>query len=112
MKIISLTALHKNTAQIVRSTQTTGDTIAITDRGETIAYITPVIKIDRLIHRSKVTWANRILRPGYAKALREGRLKSTGDSTIGISEDRSSRDDSVAGMETFDPVAKWVKKKR
>jgi antitoxin (DNA-binding transcriptional repressor) of toxin-antitoxin stability system len=111
MKTFSLAALQKNTVQVVRSTQSTGQQIALMDRGEIIAYITPVIKIDRLAP-SKVTWADRILRPGYAKALKEGRLKSTGDSTIGISEDRTSRDDSVAGLETFDPLAKRAKKER
>jgi hypothetical protein len=83
----------------------------VTDRGEVIAYITPKIDTARLTP-PKVSWANRKLVPGYAKYLKEGKLKSTGDSSIYISEDRTSRDDSVAGLETFDPLIKRSKHKR
>jgi hypothetical protein len=89
----------------VRNLQSTNQVITITDRGEAIAFITPIFDINR-IPPPKVSWANRKLLPGYAKYLKAGKLKSTGDSSICISEDRTSRDDSVAGLETYDPVIK------
>lgn len=111
MRTVSLTELRKNPAHIVRNLQSTGREITITDRGEVIAYITPKIDITRLA-RPKVSWADRKLLPGYANYLREGKMTSTGDSSAYISEDRTSRDDSVAGLKTYDPVIKRAKRKR
>ena len=43
----------------------------------------------------KSYWANRKLRPGYAAALKAGAFTGGTDSTIIISEDRSSREDAL-----------------
>lgn len=68
--------------------------IIVTDRGVAIASLTPIKK-----PAAKKTWANRTLLPAYAALMKAGKLKSTTDSSIGISEDRTSRDNSVAGYE-------------
>lgn len=67
--------------------------IIVTDRGIPIA---KVVHPDAPVGQRK-TWAQRTLLPGYAAAMKAGKLKTEGDSTKYISEDRSSRDDSVAG---------------
>ena len=69
--------------------------IIVTDRGVAIA---KVIAPDQPTKKKK-TWANRTLLPGYAALMKAGKLKSTGDSSVYISEDRTSRDNSVAGIE-------------
>ena len=43
----------------------------------------------------KSYWANRKLRPGYAAALKAGAFSGGTDSTVIISEDRSSREDAL-----------------
>jgi prevent-host-death family protein len=88
MKTISLRELHNNTGKWIRCVAEVEE-IIVTDRGVEIAVVRPM----------KKNWANRPLRPGYAAAMKAGRLKSSIDSSIGISEDRTSRDNSVAGIE-------------
>ncbi|HEY5892667.1 MAG TPA: hypothetical protein VIT91_05495 [Chthoniobacterales bacterium] len=44
----------------------------------------------------KSYWANRKLRPGYAAALKAGAFSSGTDSTVIISEDRSSREEAIS----------------
>ena len=94
MRTISLRELHNNTGKWVRSVKDEEE-IKITDRGVEIAVITAMKKTKR----RKYTWANRPLRPGYAALMKAGKLKSSTDSSIGISEDRTSRDNTVAGFE-------------
>jgi hypothetical protein len=40
-------------------------------------------------------WANRELRPGYAAAVKAGAFTRGTDSTVIVSEDRSSREDAL-----------------
>jgi len=94
MKTISLRELHNKTGKWVRSVKEEEE-IIVTDRGQAIASLTPIKKSVT----KKYTWANRPLVPGYAAAMRAGKLKSNTDSSVGISEDRTSRDNSVAGIE-------------
>ncbi len=94
MKTISLRELHNNTGKWVRAAKDEEE-IKITDRGVEVAVLTPTKKAKV----PKYSWANRPLRPGYAALMRAGKLKSNSDSSIGISEDRTSRDNSVAGIE-------------
>ena len=94
MKTISLRELHNNTGMWVRRATEEGE-ITVTDRGVEVAVISPAKKTKR----RKYSWANRPLLPGYKAAMLAGKLKSDTDSSIGISEDRTSRDNSVAGME-------------
>ena len=94
MKTISLRELHNHTGKWVRAVNDEEE-IKITDRGVEIAVITPTKKAKR----PKYTWANRPLLPGYLAAMKAGKLKTGGDSSVYISEDRTSRDNSVAGIE-------------
>ncbi len=94
MKTISLRELHNNTGKWVRAAKDEEE-IKITDRGVEVAVLTPTKKAKR----RKYSWANRPLLPGYRAAMTAGKLKSNTDSSIGISEDRTSRDNSVAGIE-------------
>jgi len=94
MKTISLRELHNDTGKWMRRVAEEKE-IIVTDRGVVIA---KVIVPDKPTKKKK-TWANRSLLPGYAAALKAGKFKTTGDSTAYISEDRSSRDNSVAGIE-------------
>jgi len=94
MKAISLRELHNNTGEWIRKAAEEEE-IVITDRGTAVATVKPYKKSNA----KKYTWANRPLRPGYAAAMKEGRLKTSGDSTFYISQDRTSRDNSVAGIE-------------
>ncbi len=94
MKTISLRELHNKTGKWVRSVKDEEE-IIVTDRGQAIASLTPIKKPDT----PKKTWATRTLLPGYAALMKAGKLKSMTDSSIGISEDRTSRDSSVAGIE-------------
>jgi hypothetical protein len=43
----------------------------------------------------KTTWANRKLRPDFEAALKAGAFSGGTDSTVMISEDRSSREDAL-----------------
>jgi hypothetical protein len=45
--------------------------------------------------REPVTWANRKLMPAYETALKAGALSGGTDSTVIISEDRSSREEAL-----------------
>jgi prevent-host-death family protein len=94
MKTISLRELHNKTGKWIRRVQEEEE-IIVTDRGVPLVSLVPVK------HKSakKYTWGTRPLLPGYLAAMKAGKLKSTGDSSIGISEDRTSRDNSVAGIE-------------
>jgi hypothetical protein len=47
----------------------------------------------------KISWRNRDYVPGYLAYLNSGKLTGGTDSTVAVSEDRSSRDNSVAGIE-------------
>jgi prevent-host-death family protein len=94
MKTISLRELHNKTGKWVRSVKDEEE-IVITDRGVVIA---KVVAPDEPSKKKK-TWATRTLLPGYAALMKAGKLKSTGDSSVYISEDRTSRDNSVAGIE-------------
>jgi antitoxin (DNA-binding transcriptional repressor) of toxin-antitoxin stability system len=94
MKTISLRELHNNTGRWVRASKEEGE-IAITDRGMVIARLAP----PRPEPKMKISWRNRDYVPGYLALLNAGKLKSDTDSSIGISEDRTSRDNSVAGIE-------------
>ena len=94
MKTISLRELHNNTGKWIRRVKEEEE-IIVTDRGVEIAIVKPV----KNATVKKYTWANRPLLPGYAAAMEAGKLKTGGDSTVYISEDRSSRDNSVAGIE-------------
>jgi prevent-host-death family protein len=93
MKTISLRELHNKTGKWVRSVKAEEE-IIVTDRGVAIASLVP-IKDNR---PAKKTWATRTLLPGYAALMKAGKLKSSGDSSVYISEDRTSRDNSVAGL--------------
>jgi prevent-host-death family protein len=94
MKTISLRELHNDTGKWIRSVKEEEE-IIITDRGAAVATVKPYKKSSA----KKYTWANRPLRPGYAAAMKAGKLKTGGDSTFYISQDRTSRDNSVAGIE-------------
>jgi prevent-host-death family protein len=94
MKSISLRELYNDTGKWIRSVSTEEE-IIVTDRGNAVATIVPYRK--KLA--KKYTWGNRPLLPGYAATLKAGLLKSSIDSSIGISEDRTSRDNSIAGIE-------------
>ncbi len=94
MKTISLRELHNETGKWVRRVNAEEE-IIVTDRGHAIASLVPI----KTQPKKKYTWENRPLVPGYAAAMKAGKLKSTTDSSIGISEDRTSRDNSVAGIE-------------
>ncbi len=91
MKTISLRELHNNTGKWVRQAEHETE-IIVTDRGKAIASLSPLK--NRL--PKKVGWDRRKLVPGYAAYLKSG--MPTSDSTPGISEDRTSRDNSVAGI--------------
>jgi antitoxin (DNA-binding transcriptional repressor) of toxin-antitoxin stability system len=92
MKTISLRELHNHTGKWARSVRE-GESIRVTDRGVVIANLTaPEASAPR-----KVDWANRKLVPGYAQYLKSGKMGR--DSTPGISHDRTSRDNAVAGIE-------------
>jgi prevent-host-death family protein len=93
MKTISLRELHNKTGQWIRRV-THEEQIMVTDRGVPIA---KVVHPDAPVGQRK-TWADRKLLPGYAAMLKAGKLKTRGDSTRYISEDRTSRDNSVAGF--------------
>lgn len=69
--------------------------IVVTDRGVPLVKLVPITAPSS----KRKTWAERTLLPGYAALMKAGKLKSTGDSSIGISEDRTSRDNTVAGIE-------------
>ena len=94
MKTISLRELHNDTGKWIRSVKDEEE-IIITDRGVAIASVKPVKKQNG----KKLTWGTLKLRPGFAALRKAGKLKSGTDSSIGISEDRTSRDNSVAGIE-------------
>jgi prevent-host-death family protein len=94
MKTISLRELHNKTGKWMRRI-TEEEQIIVTDRGIPIA---KVVHPDAPVGLRK-TWAERELLPGYAALLKAGKLKTKGDSTAYISEDRTSRDNSVAGFE-------------
>ena len=94
MKAISLRELHNDTGKWIRSVRDEEE-IIITDRGVAIAIMKPIPKATG----KKLTWGTLKLRPGYEALLKAGKLKGGTDSSIGISEDRSSRDNSVAGVE-------------
>ncbi len=94
MKTISLRELHNDTGKWIRSVKDEEE-IIITDRGVAIASMKPIKKAVG----KKLTWGTVKLRPGYAALMKAGKLKSNIDSSIGISEDRTSRDNSVAGIE-------------
>jgi antitoxin (DNA-binding transcriptional repressor) of toxin-antitoxin stability system len=92
MKTISLRELHHKTGQWVRRVREEGE-IIVTDRGQAIASLHRF----RPAPSKKVSWKNRPLTPGYAACLKAGKLKTRTDSTSGISDDRSSRDNVAAG---------------
>ena len=94
MKTISLRDLHTQTGKWIRSVKYEQE-IIITDRGVPIARIRP----PSLEPKMKIDWQHRDLVPGYAAYLKSGKLTSKTDSSIGISEDRTSRDNSVAGYQ-------------
>ena len=94
MKTISLRELHNHTGKWMRAVKERGE-ILVTDRGIPIA---KVVLPEQPVGRRK-TWADRTLLPGYAALMKAGKLKTTGDSSLYISEDRTSRDNSVAGIE-------------
>jgi antitoxin (DNA-binding transcriptional repressor) of toxin-antitoxin stability system len=94
MKTISLRELHNDTGKWIRSVKDEEELI-ITDRGVAIASVKPM----PIAPKKKVTWGTLKLRPGFAALRKAGKLSSGTDSSVGISEDRSSRDDSVAGIE-------------
>lgn len=92
MKTITLRELHANTGKWARRAAV--EDITLTDRGVPIAKVVALHK-----GPAQKTWANRTLRPGYAALMKAGKLKTGGDSTVYISEDRTSRDNSIAGFE-------------
>ena len=92
MKTISLRELHNETGKWVRSVKDEEE-IIVTDRGQPIARLRPLGSKPKM----KIDWRRRDFVPGYAGYLRSGKLTSKIDSSVGISEDRTSRDDSVAG---------------
>jgi prevent-host-death family protein len=92
MKMISLRELHNQTGKWIRSVKHEQE-IIITDHGVPIARIRPPSSEPKM----KIDWQHRDLVPGYAVYLKSGKLTSKTDSSIGISEDRTSRDNSVAG---------------
>ena len=94
MKTISLRELHNNTGKWVRRVKQYQE-IIVTDRGVAIARLKPLDAEPKM----KIDWRNRDFVPGYAEYLKSGKLTSKTDSSIGISEDRASRDNSVAGIE-------------
>jgi prevent-host-death family protein len=94
MRTISLRELHNKTGKWIRSVKEEHE-IIVTDRGVAIASLRPL----NIKPKMKIDWKNRDFVPGYAEYLKSGKLTSKTDSTIGISEDRTSRDNSVAGIE-------------
>jgi prevent-host-death family protein len=94
MKTISVRDLHNDTAKWLRAVKDEEE-IVVTNRGVPIVKFVPILSPPK----KRKTWAERTLRPGYAALMKAGKLKTTGDSSIGISEDRTSRDNSVAGFE-------------
>ena len=82
MKTISIRELHTRTGHYVRRAAT--EPITVTDRGETVAIIQPAPAPVR------VTFAQRRLRPGFRRFLKQGIIAGM-DSTKIISEDRDAR---------------------
>ena len=93
MKTISLRELHNETGKWIRSVKHEQE-IVVTDRGVAIASLRPINAEPTM----KIDWRNRDFVPGYQELFKAGKLTSKIDSSIGISEDRTSREDSVAGM--------------
>jgi prevent-host-death family protein len=94
MKTISLRELSHHTGKWMRAVRDEKE-IVVTDRGVPLVKLVPITAPSS----KRKTWAERTLLPGYAALMKAGKLKSTGDSSIGISEDRTSRDNTVAGIE-------------
>jgi len=94
MKTISVRELHNDTAKWLRAVKDEEE-IVVTNRGIPIVKFVPISDSPK----KRKTWAERTLLPGYAALVKAGKLKSTGDSTAYILEDRTSRDNSVAGIE-------------
>lgn len=82
MKTISIRELHTRTGHYVRHAAT--EPITVTDRGETVAIIQPASA------PARVTFAQRRLRPGFRRFLKQGIIAGM-DSTQIISEDRDAR---------------------
>lgn len=81
MKTVSIRELHTRTGHYVR--RTASEPISVTDRGQTIARLVPVIE------PTGVTFAERRLRPGFRKL--QARPMTGIDSGKLISEDRDGR---------------------
>jgi prevent-host-death family protein len=94
MKVISVRELHHDTAKWLRAAKEEQE-IVVTSRGVPLVKLIPITESPK----KRKTWAERTLLPGYAALMKAGKLKTTGDSSIGISEDRTSRDNGVAGIE-------------
>ncbi len=94
MKTISVRELHNDLAKWLQAAQEEEE-IVITKRGVPIVKLMPATPSAP----KRKTWAERTLVPGYAALMKAGKLKTTGDSSVYISEDRTSRDNSVAGIE-------------
>ena len=93
MKTITLRELHHHTGKWTDRVSDEQE-IVITKRGVEVARLVPPSGSAK----KKKTWADRTVLPEYAALLKAGKLNSKIDSSIGISEDRTSRDNSVAGI--------------
>lgn len=82
MKTVSIRELHTRTGHYVRRAAT--EPISVTDRGQTVARLVPASE------PTGVTFANRLLRPGFKRFLKKGVISGMDSSQI-ISEDRDAR---------------------
>ncbi len=85
MKSISIRELHEKTGEWIRSAQRHGE-ILVTDRGRTVASITP-----HTGQRGKPYFSHRRILPAFRRLMDRGALRGGTDSTRGISSDRDRR---------------------
>lgn len=85
MKQITIRELHARTGHWVRQAAELGE-ILVTNHGRTVAKLLPETEPDAVPY-----FARRVLRPGFKRLQKAGKLRRGQDSTIGISEDREDR---------------------
>jgi len=82
MKTISIRELHAKTGAYIRKAAQHGE-IHVTDNGRTVAKIVPQQEASQTPY-----FARRVLRPGFRKLMKSGKLRGGTDSTRIVSDDR------------------------
>jgi prevent-host-death family protein len=82
MRSISIRELHEKTGEYIRKAVQEGE-IQVTDHGRVIAKILPEQDAQKTPY-----FARRILRPGFRKLMKSGKLRGGTDSTRIVSDDR------------------------